>query len=190
MYFFLANRLFFLCFLASFENKKLVDFKLKLTKLIFPMLKLWRVKYNLKNKRFFSNQYVLICQNALNLFLFAVIIVFSSILTLNFSILFESRIELFVHEYFLFIQIQSQTLGTSKLVRDVKNAIVDLLLKANNVIWTQENASVNRPLLDDDVIGVNWVIMVTLQMAAKVRNRFIFLIIISLFFLCMIFRGI
>jgi len=48
------------------------------------------------------------------------------------------------------------------------NAVVVLLLKANNATWTQESASVNQPLQEDVVIGVNWVTMVTRLMVAKV----------------------
>ena len=54
----------------------------------------------------------------------------------------------------------------------MKNVIVDSLPKANNVISTQENVSVNQPLLDDAAIGASWVIMVTRLKAAKVRYIF------------------
>ena len=51
----------------------------------------------------------------------------------------------------------------------MKNVIVDSLPKASNVISTQENVSVNQPLLDDDAIGASWVTMVTRLTAAKVK---------------------
>ena len=75
----------------------------------------------------------------------------------------------------------SQTHGISKLARDVKNVTVDSLPKASNVISTQENVSVNQPLLDDDAIGASWVTMVTRLKAAKVRYIFFYIIFKSWF---------
>ena len=64
----------------------------------------------------------------------------------------------------------SPTRGDSTLARVVKNVIVDLHQKVSNVIWKQENASVNQPLLEDVVIGANLVTTVTLLMVVKVRT--------------------
>lgn len=67
-----------------------------------------------------------------------------------------------------FLSLFRQKRGISTLVKVARSAGAAPPLKVNNATWRRESASVNRPLLDDVVIGVNWATMVTQLTVVKV----------------------